>query len=278
MVRNQWLVYQNEIIQEEWYKNLEESSQSPCSSKNQNSYWKEVESEFGLESQNLLKYYKRIDHYWRQIGRLRDDKGALKYPQLFALVKCVLSVYHGNSTPECGFSINKIMLETHGYTIYEDAIVALKIVKDELNRVGSVTKFNIDKELIKEVKLSYSKYEADRKARKVLIVAQEAKRNKKKEDLTKQVEATKSKELLDADIVKCKSSLKVADDIIEIVKCKSSLKVADDIIEDAKGNLQKALSKKNVDRELTQQALSKIEIGTERKRKFENDLDILGKK
>ena len=52
----------------------------------------------------------------------------------------------------------------------------------------------------------------------------------------------------------------------------------DDIIEDGKGNLQKALSKKNVDRELIQQALSKIEIGTERNRKFENDLDILGKK
>ena len=44
MVRNQWLIYQNEIIQEEWYKNLEESSQSSCSSKNQNPYWKEVES------------------------------------------------------------------------------------------------------------------------------------------------------------------------------------------------------------------------------------------
>ena len=63
----------------------------------------------------------------------------------------------------------------------------------------------------------------------------------------------------------------------EIVKCKSSPKVADDIIEDAKGNLQKALSKKDVDRELTQQPLSKVEIGTERKRKFENDLDILEK-
>ena len=83
--------YQNEIIQEELYKNLEKSSQSPCSSKIQNSYWKEVESQFGLESQNLLKHYKRIDHYWRQIGHLRDDKGAPKYPQLFALVKCVLS-------------------------------------------------------------------------------------------------------------------------------------------------------------------------------------------
>ena len=182
---------------------------------------------------------------------------------MFALVKCVLSVSHGNITPECGFSIDKIMLETHGYTIYKDTIVILRIVRDELNHVGSVTKFNIDKELIKEVKLSYSKYEVDRKARKALIEAQEAESIKKKEDLTKQVEATKAKELLDA----------------EIVKCKSSLKVADDIIEDAKGYLQKALSKKNVDHELTQQALSKIENGTERKRKFENDLDIfLGKK
>ena len=49
-------------------------------------------------------------------------------------------------------------------------------------------------------------------------------------------------------------------------------------MQDAKGNLQKELSKKNVDRELTQQALSKIEIGTERKRKFENDLVILNKR
>ena len=80
--------------------------------------------------------------------------------------------------------------------------------------------------------------------------AQEAERNKKNEDLTKQVEATKAKDLLDA----------------EIVKCKSSLKVANDIIEDAKGNLQKALSNKNVDRELTQQALSKIVTGTEGKK------------
>ena len=68
-----------------------------------------------------------------------DDKGALKHSQLFALVKCVLSVSRVSSTPESRFSINKIMLETHGYTHYEDAIVALRIVKGELNLVGSVT-------------------------------------------------------------------------------------------------------------------------------------------
>ena len=103
--------------------------------------------------------------------------------------------------------------------------------------------------MIKEAKC-YSKNEADQNARKALMEAQEAERNKKNEDLTKQVEATKAKDLLDA----------------EIVKCKSSLKVANDIIEDAKGNLQKALSNKNVDRELIQQALSKIVTGTEGKK------------
>ena len=143
-----------------------------------------------------------------------------------------------------------MMLETHGYTIYKDTIVALRIVKGDINRVGSVTKFNIDKELIKEVKLSCSRYKVDWKARKAWIKAQEAERNKKKKDLTRQSKATKAKELLDA----------------EIIKCKSNPKVADDIIEDAKGNLQKILSKRNVDRELTQQPLSKIEIGTERKK------------
>ena len=65
--------------------------------------------------------------------------------------------------------------------------------------------FNIDQGLIKEVKLSCSKYEVDWKT-KALIKAQEAEKNKKKEDLTKQVEATKAQEWLDAEIVKCKSS------------------------------------------------------------------------
>ena len=99
---------------------------------------------------------------------------------MFALVKCVLSVSHGNSTPERGFSVNRIMLETHEYIIYENTIVALRIVKEELNRVGSVTKFNTVKELIKEVKLSSSQYEADRKARKALIETQEAERNNRR--------------------------------------------------------------------------------------------------
>ena len=200
-----------------------------------------------------------MDTYWKVIGNLRDDKGTLKYPQLFSLVKSVLSLSHGNSTPERGFSINKLLLEAHGYTIYEDTIIALRTVKDELNRVGGVLKFDINRDLIRESKSAYSKYETDRITRKTIENAEKAKRKEKEESVTRQALKSKEIELIN----------------VEIEKCKSSLKVADDIIDNAKENLQDALGKKNVDRVLTQQALSKIEIGTERKRKFQNDLDSL---
>ena len=65
------------------------------------------------------------------------------------MAKFTLSISYGNSTPERGFSTNKVMLHAHGHNIYEEALVVLRTVKDELNRVECVTKFEIDKELIK---------------------------------------------------------------------------------------------------------------------------------
>ena len=60
------------------------------------------------------------------------------------------------------------------------------MVKDELIREGSV-----EEDFIKEVKLSYNKYEAEQKKRKALLEAQQAERNKKQEDLTKQADRIK---------------------------------------------------------------------------------------
>jgi hypothetical protein len=82
-------------------------------------------------------------------------------------MNCVLSLSHGNSTPERGFSINKMILEIHGYSTYEDTLIALRLVKDELLRVGDETKFPVTRELLSEVKVSYSRYEADREVEKV---------------------------------------------------------------------------------------------------------------
>ena len=41
------------------------------------------------------------------VGQMINEDGILKYPQLFALPKAILSLSHGNVVPERWFSINK---------------------------------------------------------------------------------------------------------------------------------------------------------------------------
>ena len=77
------------------------------------------------------------------VGEMCNEEGLLKYPQLFSLYKIVLSISHGNVVPECGFSINKNILSVHGANIKERTIVALRIVKDYLCKVGGSTNLKI---------------------------------------------------------------------------------------------------------------------------------------
>lgn len=48
---------------------------------------------------------------------------------------------------ESGFSMNKIMLESHDYTIDNDTIVALRLVKDSIRKKGGMNKFLITRKL-----------------------------------------------------------------------------------------------------------------------------------
>ena len=87
---------------------------------------------------------KRVDDYWCQIEQLKDEQGRKKYPQLFALVKCVLSVSHsGNFASKSGFSINKSILEVYGHSLGEDTLEALSVVKDAVVNSGSVVNIPI---------------------------------------------------------------------------------------------------------------------------------------
>ena len=99
----------------------------------------------------------------------------MKYPQLFSLVKCVLSLSHRNSVPECGFSINKILLDAHRHSRKEDTIVALRFVKGKLHSIGEATKFVINQNLIKSCKAAHAKSVAD-KEKKLMEREEETKR------------------------------------------------------------------------------------------------------
>ena len=65
----------------------------------------------------------------------------------------------------------------------------------------------------------------------------------------------------------------------KIVQCKSNISVANDLIDLAEVNIKQAVEEKNTEksRQLIQQGLSKLQVGAERKRKFEQDLQKLQK-
>ena len=57
---------------------------------------------------------------------------------------CILSPPHGNADPECGFSINKSVLQSHGTSLEEDMIVVVWLVKDYIVLNNGVDKINIE--------------------------------------------------------------------------------------------------------------------------------------
>ena len=123
---------------------------------------------------------------------------------------------HGNNTPERGFSVNKRLLDVHDYSTYEDTIIALRMVKDELLRVGGVLEFPITRELLDSLSASWSNCEADRLARPQEENAQRKKREQMKEENERKIVAEKQVAEIDDKIVQCKSNISVANDLIDL--------------------------------------------------------------
>ena len=194
------------------------------------------------------------------------------YPQLVKLTQCVLSLSYWNSSPERGFSVNKRLLDVHGYATYEAKIIALRMVKDAPLRAGGIPEFPITRELLDSVSASWSKYEVDHLARLQTENTQRKKGEQMKEENERRIVAEKQ----------------VAEINNKIVQFKSNISVANDLIDLAQVNIKQAVEEKSTQksRQLIQQGLSKLQVGTERKRKFEKDLqklqneksDCMGKK
>ena len=110
---------------------------------------------------------------------------------MFLLFKLPVSITHGNSVPERGFSINKYLLQVHGFATSEKAIEALRFVKDKNCRVGGVMKFPINRELLSFVKRAHGRYVAYLEVERELREKEE--REKKKADKEKEENAEKNK-------------------------------------------------------------------------------------
>ena len=157
----------------------------------------------------------------------------------------MLSLSHGNSDPEHGFSINKQLLNIHGYSLGEDTIEAIRIVKGGIQRQGGV---NSIKELLVTAKNARQKYHADLEEKQKLNELEE----KKRIETEKEKAAAQTKTKLAEDIDQFDADLNML---------KTGISVAEQSITEGNTDLGACLSQKKISREDIQRVQSKIEMG-----------------
>ena len=117
--------------------------------------------------------------------------------------------------------------------------------------------------MLDSVSASWSKYEADRLAKLQAENTERKKREQINEENERRMVAEKQVAEIDDKIVQCKLNISVANDFIDLTQV----------------NIKQAVEEKSTQksRQLTQQGLSKLQVGTERKRKYKEDLEKLQK-
>ena len=143
-IRQEWKIYQVENIPSVYFQeDVNLSSSSSTKQKSQDASWEKALNECGIYHDSAeCSNFHLIDHYWAYIGNILDSDGQSKHSYLFTFSTIVLSLSHASVVPERGFSINK-HLSIHGNSISEEIIVAQRLVKDHLFKVGCPTKIKI---------------------------------------------------------------------------------------------------------------------------------------
>ncbi|CAF2981368.1 unnamed protein product, partial [Rotaria sp. Silwood2] len=161
LVGAEWRVYELADIPEEWYKKDTMSS-------------------------NDVMEYVPIDKYWHQVLSSVTSIGTPQYVALAKLVKCLLSLSHGNSDVERGFPQNNHLVTDERSSLNEASINGLRATNAGIKFFGDskVHMVPTTKSLLSSVQKSYSRY---------------AKDNDRQQKLVKNVDAVNVKRTIDTE-------------------------------------------------------------------------------
>ncbi|CAL1262687.1 unnamed protein product [Larinioides sclopetarius] len=117
-------------------------------------------------------------------------EGKKSYQKLWAVIKILLILSHGQAVVERGFSVNKnIEVEN----LKEESYVAKRLILDELNKCGGANNFQITKELRLCAKNARCKYIENINKQK--SQCQNEEKNKKRKQITEELNDLKSKKM-----------------------------------------------------------------------------------
>ena len=160
------------------------------------------------------------------------------------------------------FPSTRKIQERHGKQLDESTIIALRMVKDELCRVGGELKFPLTKQLRTSVGNASTKYFADLKEQQLAKEKEEARLAAEK-----------------AVAVKLQAQQAELDNVNFELEClNNQLQAVNEIIADGNTQLGNELLRRSSDINVIQAAHSKISIGLERKTKIEDHVVELNNK
>jgi len=98
-------------------------------------------SEFIQDIVSQVSQFPGFDPASCRVDKLFRDRlaNSPSYAKLWAVVKIVMLLSHGQATVERGFSINK---EVESYNLQEDTFTARRLLRDHVNAVGGI--LNVD--------------------------------------------------------------------------------------------------------------------------------------
>ena len=133
----------------------------------------------------------RVDHWWRKVFQVLEEKMSEAPLELIRLVKLTLSLPHGQAGVESGFSNSKSIIENRESLSMEN-VKSQKMVQGLVRRAGGAHNVPITAAMLSKVRSSYQHYKKE-------LEEEREKKRKAEEDANAAAELKKKKEEYEAE-------------------------------------------------------------------------------
>ena len=214
----------------------------------------------------------RVNQYWSKVLKLKSVSGSQKFSMLGKVIKCALSLSHGNADNERSLSINKNTLskEKERSSLSITALNGLRAVEDGVRNEGGLSNVAVNKGMLVSVKSSHKAYLAHIEEERKNEDSQKRKSSEEKQQ-EREVKGRKEEELKKIDGLR--KSIKELDE--RESKAFEMLQSACAFLEDGNERMAKGVADNNMNEiEATQKI---IEFAQEKQKKAKHELETVQK-
>ena len=135
-----------------------------------------------------------VDQYWAKISGMKSVARNTKYLVLASMMKCALTLVHGNADTERNLSENKKFLTKEKSTLSPQTLIGLSLTKDAINALGhgDPNEVPISRQMLKRCKGACTEYECELKERREQELC--TKKEKEEVELAKRQEGGRTTE------------------------------------------------------------------------------------